>query len=206
MGFFAAVFAATTLALQWHLAGALLALPFIVFAALGLLAAYLIRTGHWVRPVPKRAAGHHVEQHRRGRSAPNLRTIFSTVLAACPTVASRWRACSNQMTDRTGAPPPRGVLRTPRTAAGAVAASCSRWLLCTISITLFTNTRKLPISPATAMRTDRPRSQHLPPTATVRFTALPRPAAPAAKQTIKALAVAADDLPSAFGIAIYTIQ
>jgi hypothetical protein len=44
MGFFGAVFAATTLALQWHLAGALLALPFIVFAALGLLAAYPIRS------------------------------------------------------------------------------------------------------------------------------------------------------------------
>ncbi len=42
--------------------------------------------------------------------------------------------------------------------------------------------------------------------ATVRFTALPRPAAPAAKETIKALAVAADDLPSALGIAIHTIQ
>lgn len=43
MGFFGAVFAASTLYWQLHLTGALLALPFVVFALIGMAAVYVIR-------------------------------------------------------------------------------------------------------------------------------------------------------------------
>ncbi len=43
MGFFGSVFAALTLSLQCHVAGAALAIPFVVFAAIGLAAAYVLR-------------------------------------------------------------------------------------------------------------------------------------------------------------------
>jgi hypothetical protein len=44
MGFFGSVFAALTLCLQYHVAGAALAIPFVVFAAIGLAAAYVLRS------------------------------------------------------------------------------------------------------------------------------------------------------------------
>jgi hypothetical protein len=54
MGFFGAVFASLTLYWQWHLSGAALALPFIVFALIGLAAIYVIRRpGEGVRPTPR---------------------------------------------------------------------------------------------------------------------------------------------------------
>lgn len=43
MSFFGAVFATLTIAWQWHATGALLALPFIVFAIIGVIAACAIR-------------------------------------------------------------------------------------------------------------------------------------------------------------------
>lgn len=43
MGFFGAVFAALTMHLQWHVAGAMLALPFLVFLAIGAAAAHTLR-------------------------------------------------------------------------------------------------------------------------------------------------------------------
>jgi hypothetical protein len=43
MGFFGAVFAAVTLAWQYHVAGFALAVPFVVFAGIALAAAYLLR-------------------------------------------------------------------------------------------------------------------------------------------------------------------
>ncbi len=43
MGFFGAVFAALTMDWQWHFSGLTLALPFIVFALVGLAATYVIR-------------------------------------------------------------------------------------------------------------------------------------------------------------------
>lgn len=43
MGFFGAVFAALTMRLQWQVPGAMLALPFIVFLAIGAAAAHTIR-------------------------------------------------------------------------------------------------------------------------------------------------------------------
>lgn len=44
MGFFGSVFAALTLSLQYHVTGAALAIPFVVFAAIGLAAAYVLRS------------------------------------------------------------------------------------------------------------------------------------------------------------------
>ncbi len=58
MSFFGAVFAALTLSWQVHLTGAGLALPFAVFAAIGLAAAYVIRlpgAGVVVSPRAERA-------------------------------------------------------------------------------------------------------------------------------------------------------
>jgi hypothetical protein len=43
MGFFGAVFAALTMHLQWEIAGAMLAFPFIVFLAIGAAAAHTMR-------------------------------------------------------------------------------------------------------------------------------------------------------------------
>lgn len=43
MGFFGAVFAALTMHLQWHVSGAMLAVPFIVFVAIGAAAAHTMR-------------------------------------------------------------------------------------------------------------------------------------------------------------------
>ena len=43
MGFFGSVFAALTLAWQFHLTGVVLAAPFLVFAGIGLAAAYVLR-------------------------------------------------------------------------------------------------------------------------------------------------------------------
>jgi hypothetical protein len=43
MSFFGAVFAALTMYWQWHVYGAALALPFFIFAAIALTAAYVIR-------------------------------------------------------------------------------------------------------------------------------------------------------------------
>ena len=43
MSFFGAVFAALTLYWQWHLSGPVLALPFVIFALIGLAAGYVIR-------------------------------------------------------------------------------------------------------------------------------------------------------------------
>lgn len=43
MGFFGSVFAALTLSLQYHVAGAALAVPFVAFAAIGLAAVYVLR-------------------------------------------------------------------------------------------------------------------------------------------------------------------
>jgi uncharacterized membrane protein len=54
MGFFGAVFVAMTLAWQWHITGAALALPFAGFAVLGLLAIFLLRSpGVGVVPSPQ---------------------------------------------------------------------------------------------------------------------------------------------------------
>ncbi|QJE01844.1 hypothetical protein HH212_18960 [Massilia forsythiae] len=44
MGFFGAVFAALTMHLQWQLGGVMLALPFIVFLAIGAAAAHTLRS------------------------------------------------------------------------------------------------------------------------------------------------------------------
>jgi hypothetical protein len=43
MGFFGSLFAALTLSFQYHVAGAALAVPFVVFVAIGLAAAYVLR-------------------------------------------------------------------------------------------------------------------------------------------------------------------
>ena len=54
MSFFGAVFAALTMHWQWNVSGAALVLPFIVFAAIGLAAAHVIRLpGHGIVPSPK---------------------------------------------------------------------------------------------------------------------------------------------------------
>jgi len=44
MGFFGAVFAALTMRLQWGIGGAMLALPFIVFLAIGAAAVHVVRS------------------------------------------------------------------------------------------------------------------------------------------------------------------
>jgi hypothetical protein len=54
MSFFGAVFASLTLYWQWHLSGAALASPFVVFALIGLAAGYVIRRpGEGIKPTPK---------------------------------------------------------------------------------------------------------------------------------------------------------
>ncbi|WP_241127195.1 hypothetical protein [Novosphingobium terrae] len=56
MSFFGALFAAITLHWQFHVAGPLLALPFLGFAAIGLGAAYVVRQpGTGLEPSPKAA-------------------------------------------------------------------------------------------------------------------------------------------------------
>jgi hypothetical protein len=54
MSFFGAVFASLTLYWQWHLNGAALALPFLGFVLIGLVASYVIRSpGEGIKPSPK---------------------------------------------------------------------------------------------------------------------------------------------------------
>ncbi|MCJ2188642.1 hypothetical protein [Novosphingobium beihaiensis] len=54
MSFFGAVFVSLTLFWQWHLSGAVLVLPFVVFVLIGLPASYVIRApGDGIKPSPK---------------------------------------------------------------------------------------------------------------------------------------------------------
>ncbi|WP_066592741.1 hypothetical protein [Sphingomonas pruni] len=54
MGFFGSVFAALTLALQFHLGGAVLAVPFVLFAGIALAAAQILRSpGNGIQPSPR---------------------------------------------------------------------------------------------------------------------------------------------------------